>query len=101
MIIMPSTPRLSTPERSATNSPAAAKRRGVEAAITDRKMASNISMCGLSERADEADAIDNHGVAGQHVEQQDTLENLCQIERDFYGDFRIFTADEGEREKQA
>ena len=43
MIIMPSTPRLSTPERSATSSPAAASSSGVEAASTERMMASSSS----------------------------------------------------------
>ena len=39
-IIMPSTPRLSTPERSVTSSPVAASSSGVEAASTARMMAS-------------------------------------------------------------
>ena len=37
--IMPSTPRLSTPERSATSSPSEARRSGVAAVITVRMMA--------------------------------------------------------------
>ena len=41
MIIMPSTPRLSTPARSVTSSPMAAISSGVEAASTDRTIASN------------------------------------------------------------
>src|ERR1700722_20412803 len=101
MIIMPSRPRLSTPDRSVTSSPAAANNSGVEAAIPDSMMASNISMGGLSQRADEADAVDDHGVAGQHVEQQDALEHLGEIERHFDGDFGVLPADEGQREKQA
>ena len=39
MIIMPSTPRLSTPARSTTSSPDAASSSGVEATITDRMIA--------------------------------------------------------------
>src|SRR5580693_2231275 len=101
MIIMPSRPRLSTRDRSATSSPAAANNSGVEAAITDSMMASNISMGGLSERADKADAVDDHGVAGQHVEQQDALEHLGEIERHFDRDFGVLPADEGQCEKQA
>src|SRR5271169_4037401 len=101
MIIMPSRPRLSTPDRSATSSPAAANNSGVEAAITDSMMASNISMRGLSERADEADAVDDHGIAGEHVEQQDALEHLGEIERHFDRDFGVLATDEGKREKQA
>src|ERR1700676_907136 len=101
MIIMPSRPRLSTPDRSATSSPAAANSSGVEAAITDSMMDSNISMRGLSERSDETDAVDDHGVAGEHVEQQDALEHLGEIERHFDRDFRVLAADEGQREEQA
>src|ERR1700728_2236850 len=100
MIIMPSRPRLSTPDRSVTSSPAAANNSGVEAAITDSMIASNICMRGLSQRGDEADAVDDHGVAGQHVEQQDALEHLGEIERYFDRDFRVLPADEGQREKQ-
>ena len=44
MIIIPSMPRLSTPERSTTNSPDAASKSGVEAVITVRmKLTENIS----------------------------------------------------------
>src|SRR5580704_7577352 len=109
MIIMPSTPRLSTPERSATSSPAAASSRGVDAAITDRMMASAMSMgvglgLGLGvpwRRADETDAMDDQGIAGKHVEQQDALEDLGKVERDLERDLRALAADEGEREKEA
>src|SRR5580704_10755473 len=101
MIIMPSRPRLSTPDRSVTSSPAAAKSSGVEAAITDSIIASNICMRGLSERSHEADAVDDHGVASEYVEQQDALEHLGEIERHFDRDFGVLSADEGQREKQA
>ena len=43
-IIMPSTPRLSTPARSTTSSPEAASSSGVEAVITVSRMASANSM---------------------------------------------------------
>src|SRR5262244_166989 len=101
MIIMPSTPRLSTPERSATSSPAAASSSGVEAAITDRTMASTSSMRSLSRHADEADAMDDQGIAGEHVEQQHPLKDLGEIERHLQGDLRALAADEGQRKKQA
>src|SRR3984957_1918181 len=42
-IIMPSTPRLSTPERSVTSSPVAAINSGVDAASTERMMGSSSS----------------------------------------------------------
>src|SRR5665647_2622875 len=104
MIIMPSTPRLSTPERSTTSSPAAASSSGVDAAITDMIMASsspmNVSLGGLFEWSDQTDAIEDQGIAGQHVEQQDALEHLSEIERDLHRDLRALAADEGERQKQ-
>src|SRR5882672_4483605 len=100
MIIMPSTPRLSTPERSTINSPAAASSSGVEAAITDRMMASSSPMAGLSQRGDEADAVEDERIAGEHVEQQDALEHLGQVERHLERDLRAFAADEGERQEQ-
>src|SRR5437588_4892004 len=100
MIIMPSMPRFSTPERSTTSSPAAASSSGVEAAITDRMIASSSSM-GRLLAAEQPDAVEDHGIAGQYVEQQDALENLGQIERDLHRDLRLLAADEGQRQKQA
>ena len=44
-IIMPSTPRLSTPDRSVTSSPVAASSSGVEAARIERMMASSQFHC--------------------------------------------------------
>src|ERR1700755_1865822 len=101
MIIMPSTPRLSTPARSVTSSPAAASSNGVEAAITERMMASVKPMRGLSRRADKADAVKDHRIAGEDVEQQNSLEYLGEIERNLHGDLRVLAADEGECKKQA
>src|ERR1039458_4744461 len=100
MIIIPSRPRLSTPERSTTSSPAAAKRSGVDAAITDRMMASSRSMRRLPERTDEADSVDDQGIAGQHVEQQDSLEHLGEVQRDLHRNLRILAADERKGEEQ-
>ena len=48
-----------------------------------------------------ADAIENERIAGQHVEQQDALEHLGQIERHLERDLRLLAADEGERQEQA
>src|SRR6266404_3907217 len=101
MIIMPSTPRLSTPERSTTSSPAAASSSGVEAAITDRMMASSSPIRGLSIEFDEADAIEDQGIAGEDIKQQDALEHLGEIERDLHRDLGLFAADEGQCEEQA
>src|SRR6516165_531576 len=100
MIIMPSTPRLRTPERSTTNSPEAASKSGVEAAITERMMASSSNMHGLSDGAQHADAVDDERIAGQHVEQQDALEHLGEVERHLHRDLRALATDEGERKKK-
>src|ERR671928_115805 len=68
MIIMPSTPRLSTPARSATSSPAAASRSGVEAASTARMMASTSPMCGLMVGSHEAAALEQQRHGGDRIE---------------------------------
>ncbi len=56
MTIMPSTPRLSTPERSTTSSPIAAISSGVAAVAMVMRMSSNIlsSLRGFRRRADQA-----------------------------------------------
>src|SRR5262249_14355725 len=75
-IIMPSTPRLSTPERSVTSSPVAANSSGVDAASTERMMASTSSTLHLPCRGDEPEAVEDQGIAGEHVEQEDALKHL-------------------------
>src|SRR5262245_3254357 len=99
MIIMPSTPRLSTPARSTSNSPAAASSSGVDAAITARMMASSNPIGGLLGR-DQTEAVEDEGIAREHEEQQDALRHLGEIERHLEGDLRLLAADEGERQKQ-
>src|SRR5437763_5690109 len=79
-IIMPSRPRLRTPARSTTSSPEAASNSGVEAAITVSRTASTNSMNGLR-REHNAQAVEDERVAGEHVEQQNALEHLGEIER--------------------
>src|SRR2546421_9638307 len=66
-IIMPSRPRFKTPARSTTNSPEAASISGVEAVTMVSKMASTNSMSDLR-REDEAEAVEDQRVAGEHVE---------------------------------
>src|SRR5579864_7915503 len=78
-IIMPSTPRLSTPERSVTSSPVAAINSGVDAASTDRMMASTSSTGHLTVREDQLEAVENEGIARKHVEQQDALKDLGDV----------------------
>src|SRR5580698_3175715 len=88
-IIMPSTPRLRTPERSVTSSPVAAISRGVDAASTDRMMASASSTGHLPRCEDEPEAIEDQGIAGEHVEQQDALEHLGDVQRNFHRDLDL------------
>src|SRR5882724_928192 len=97
-IIMPSTPRLRTPERSVTSSPVAAIRSGVDAASTDRMIASTSSTWYLPWRGDQSEAIENQRIAGEHIEQQDALKHLGDVQRDFHCDLGLFAADEGERQ---
>src|SRR4051794_11651262 len=101
MIIMPSTPRLRTPERSTTSSPAAASKSGVEAAITARMMASSSTIGAPRRGRDVADAVNNERVAGEHVEQQHPLEHLGQVERHFEGNLRALATDKCQSKKQA
>src|SRR5690242_16391363 len=99
MIIMPSTPRLSTPDRSTTSSPAAASNNGVDAVMIVRMMAS-MSIGDLAGRH-EANAVEDQRVAGEHVEQQDALEYAREIERHLHRDLRLLTAEERQRQKEA
>src|SRR4051794_25767957 len=96
---MPSTPRFRTPARSTTSSPAAASRSGVDAAITVSRTASTNSMNDLR-REHEAEAVEDERVAGEHVEQQDALEHLGEIERPLERNLRALAADESERQEQ-
>ena len=77
--IMPSTPRLRTPERSTTSSPSAAINSGVAAVATVRSMASNIVIsrtlqCCFAVPGHNPDAIINQGVTGEDKKQDDALE---------------------------
>src|SRR3954447_21684179 len=99
MIIMPSTPRLSTPARSVTSSPVAAIKSGVEAARIERTMASSSPIGGPSLRQDQPDPVENERIAGQHIEQQDALEYLGHIKWNLHRDLRLFATDEGQRQE--
>src|SRR3954453_23748764 len=96
---MPSTPRLSTPARSTTSSPEAASISGVEAVTTASRTASMNSMDDLW-GGQQTDAIEDEGVAGEHIEQQNALKHLGEVERQFQGNLRAFPADEGQPEEQ-
>src|SRR5882757_5173238 len=98
-IIMPSTPRLSTPARSVMSSPVAAINSGVDAASTDRMMASASSTGHLSRRENQPETVENERVAGEHVEKQNALKDLGHVQRNFHRDLGLFAANEGEGEK--
>src|SRR5690606_2569956 len=83
--IMPSTPRLSTPERSTTSSPMAAIRSGVAAVAIVRRIACVKSIrSGLSRLATgyEANAIKDECIASENEEQDHALKHA----RRFFGD---------------
>src|SRR5271168_4376130 len=101
MIIMPSMPRLSTPDRSTTSSPAAASNSGVDAAITEMMMASSNPIGNPGARRHQTNAVEDQGVAGEHVEQQDALKHLGEIERHLHRDLGLLAADESQCEEQA
>src|ERR1700712_5081358 len=88
-IIMPSTPRLSTPARSVTSSPVAAISSGVDAASTARMIASSSPTGHLLRRGDQLETVQNERVAGEHIEQQQALKYLCYVQRDFHRDLRL------------
>src|SRR6266849_5586369 len=100
-IIMPSTPRLSTPARSVTSSPVAAISSGVDAASTERMMASSSPTGHLSRRENQPETVENEGVAGEHVEQQNALKDLGHVQRDFHCDLGLLAANEGECEEKS
>src|SRR5229473_4684389 len=100
-IIMPSTPRLRTPARSVTSSPVAAINSGVDAASTERIMASSSPTGHLSRRENQPETVENERVAGEHVEQQDALKHLGDVQRNFHRDLGLLAANEGKCEEQA
>ena len=46
------------------------------------------------------EAVENQGIAGEHVEQQNALEHLGDVQRDFHCDLGLLAADEGECEEK-
>src|ERR1700676_5196015 len=100
-IIMPSTPRLSTPPRSVTSSPVAAISSGVDAASTERMMASSSPTGHLSRRVNQREAVENERLAGEHVEQQNALKHLGHIQRNLHCDLGLLAANKGECEEKA
>src|SRR5487761_1981227 len=99
-IIIPSTPRLSTPERSVTSSPVAAINSGVDAASTDSTIASSSSTGHLSRSENQPEPVKYERVAGEHVEQQNALKYFCDIQRYFHRDLGLLAADKGQCEEE-
>src|ERR1700691_1622470 len=62
---------------------------------------SSMGGCGFSRRSQQTDPIDDQGIAGQHVEEQDPLEDLGEIEWHLQRDWGAFTTKEGQGEEQA
>src|SRR4051794_4225547 len=84
-IIMPSTPRFRTPARSTTSSPDAASSSGVEAVMMVSRRASTNSMSDLRSEQ-QTETVEDQRIAGEHVEQQNALEHLGEVERHFHHD---------------
>src|SRR5690606_3061344 len=101
--IMPSTPRLSTPERSTTSSPMAAIRSGVAAVAIVRRIACVKSMrSGLSRSGCgyEPNTIEDERIAGEHEEQDHALKHARGFFRDADGHLCGLTAKIGKRQHQ-
>src|SRR5690606_33514033 len=105
MIIMPSTPRLSTPARSTTSSPVAAIRSGVAAVAMVSRTSSNVSMRGLprSRRlaAHQSHAVVDQRVAGEHEEQDRALEGAHHLVGYADRDLCRLAAEIGERQNKS
>src|SRR5215468_4658064 len=122
--IMPSTPRLSTPARSATSSPVAASTSGVAAISTLTRMLltrSKVVSLGCWRRCDgdrarrrlpvpafgrgargpPARPIVDRDVGRQHEKQQHALERADAGAGKAHADLRHLAADAGERQQQA
>src|SRR5688500_12697707 len=99
---MPSTPRLSTPERSTTSSPMAARSSGVAAVMTVRMIASSTGgFAPQRRRADEPDPVEDQRVAGEHVEEQHALQHLRHLRGDLQARLDRLAAKIGERDQKA
>src|SRR5690606_17870732 len=102
MIIMPSTPRLSTPERSTTSSPMAAMSSGVAAVAMVMTTASNMGRLpgrgGL--RPYQTDAVVDERVAGEHEEQDEALEGAHHLVGKADRDLRRLAAEIGQCQHQ-
>merc|ERR1711965_183244 len=104
--IMPSWPRLRTPERSHTSSPRATSSNGVPATTVAAStlVISTLSISGLSCHGlggpTNANAVVNKGVTGQQVEQQQPLEQSGDRLGQGHGTLQHLAAHEGQRQQR-
>src|SRR3546814_18039039 len=104
MIIMPSTPRLSTPARSVTSSPSAAMPSGVAGVMTVRRIASTLSgppFRGFGAGGDQPDAVMDQGVAGEDEKEQQALEDAADLVGNADRQLRGLAAEIGQRQHEA
>src|SRR5262245_42441011 len=101
--IMPSTPRLRTPERSTTSSPMAATRSGVATAMLERIRCSMRSAGSQSQPRQtlKRDAVMNQGIAAENVEEEDPLKQLAHLGRHAERGMDGLAADLGHGDDQA
>src|SRR5262245_41386487 len=106
MTIMPSTPRLRTPERSTTASPTPARSRGVAAVMTVRMRAwrTSISLFRRSQFGGalryESKPVENEDVTGKNEEEQNALKHLGDLVGDAERHLRGFSAHIAQRQDQ-
>src|SRR5215213_2004754 len=107
MSIMPSTPRLRTPDRSTTSSPSAVSISGVEAVMMVRMRACSMSIISLRRchagwrgPRREAQAVEDEGVAGENEEQENALEDPRYLLRHAQSDLGRLAAHIAQRQYQ-
>ena len=96
--IMPSMPRLRTPDFSTTSSPSAASTSGVAAMMVPVKIADEQVHQRMP--SDPADAVEDEEIGGQQEEQQDALEHPRQRRRQAERHLHGFAAEEKQRHQQ-
>jgi hypothetical protein len=63
-------------------------------------MASSSPTGHLSRREDQPEPVENEGIAGEYVEQQNALEHLGHVQRNFHRDLGLLAANEGQCEEK-
>src|SRR3712207_5796201 len=86
--IMPSTPRFSTPERSATSSPKPASSRGVAARSVATTRARRANVSGMPPLRPDQPLVDEH-VGAEQEEEQHALDGARRGDRQLHGDLQL------------